>query len=105
MNFFYYLKNFFRNLINKFLEFFDLKIARINPKIIEQSKIEKEIIKISRKYSVTSEYSMHALVQAIKYSKNIKTNVIMEKIPGMIPKLANALRITKKLNILIIGAL
>jgi len=71
MNFFYYLKNILRNLTNYFLEFFDLKISRINPKIIEQSKIEKEIIKISRKYSVTSEYSMHALVQAIKYSKNM----------------------------------
>lgn len=68
---FYYIKNFLRDLINKLLELFDLKISRINPKIIEQSKEEKSIIKICCKYSKTSEYSMHALLQSIKYSKNI----------------------------------
>ena len=65
----------FKKLVKKFFLLLNLEIKRNKLEwdwdaFPEISKIEKKIISISRKYSMTPEIRMYVLSQAIKYIKN-----------------------------------
>ena len=64
-----------KDFINSIFGIFGLRISKILPRIVEMSEEEREIIKIAKKYSMTTEIRMWALINSIK-------KVDYEKIEG-----------------------
>lgn len=64
-----------KNLIHSVFGIFGLRISKTLPHIVEMSEKEREIIKIAKKYSMSTEIRMWALINSIK-------KVNYEKIEG-----------------------
>ena len=72
------IKNKLKKFINSNLRKFGLVISKIKPTIVEISKEEELMIQISKKYSMTTEIRMWALLNSLKkiYNEKIDGDIV-----------------------------